>query len=481
MSSENENKTVGKHQRVEDVKPAKTGVPFAVTILLVILALASGCVAGYFCGANFSETAVKLAEAEDKIGEYELMFAEFYTDEYVSETEEEEAARQENEGTAALTGENVIYTEEAEVFIVVQYDGGDINSEEAQVYYDKALSDYAMMGGDISENGDIILDKVLYDMASDRIAYKKAVEMGLTDYSDKELAEIDKEVQAEYDATVAFHAGEGADEETLAQTAEYLANEDGYTLESVRAEKMDEYWRTKLYDKVVAGVKVDADDVADQYNIRLTEQQEEYDADPTAFENDLMNGEIVVYYPAGYRTVKQIFFALDAESAARVAEIDAELETATDPAVIDSLNAEKDSIYASAEGEAADVIAEFRSGVDFDELIETYSDFNAMDHSAFSSTGYYVSDKTVMWPAEFVAAAMALENPGDISEPVRTAEGIYVVRYIANVTPGSVPLSNVSSRLTTETQEVMKEQAYNDQLNIWMEEANVTYYPERMK
>ena len=481
MSSEKENKAVGKHQRIEAEKPAKTGVPFAVTILLVILALASGCVAGYFCGENFSDTAKELTAAKEKISEYELMFAGFYTDEYENETEAEIEAREENEGTAALTGENVIYTEEAEIFIVVEYDGGDITNEEAQPVYEKALSDYAMMGEDVSANRDIILDEVLFDMASDRIAYKNAVELGLTDYSDKELAEIEAAAQAEYDATVSFYAGGSTDETDLAQAAQYLADEDGYTLESVRMEKMDEYWRSKLYDHTSANIKVDADDVAAQYNSRLNAQQAEYDADPTAFEKDLMSGEIVVYYPAGYRTVKQIYFALDEESLARVAEIEAELETATDPAVIGELEAELDSIYASAEGEAADVIAEFRSGVDFDELIETYSDFDGMDQNAFSSTGYYISDKTVMWPAEFVEAAMALENPGDISAPVRTADGVYVLRYIANVEPGSVPLSNVSSRLTTETQQALKDQAYNDQLQVWMEEANVKYYPERMK
>ncbi len=481
MSSEKENKTVGKHQRIEAEKPAKTGVPFAVTILLVVMALASGCVAGYFYGTNFSETAHKLAEAEQTIGEYELMFAGFYTDEYQSETEEEEAARQENEGTAALTGENVIYTEEAEVYVVVQYDGGDITNEEALPVYEQALSDYAIIGEDVSVNSDIILDEVLFDMASERIAYKKAVELGLTEYSNKELAEIEAEAEAEYNATVSFYAGGETDEEIIAQTAQYLADEEGYTLESVRTEKMNEYWHVKLYNHVASGVKVDADDIAAQYNSRLNTQQAAYDADPTAFENDLMNGEIVVYYPAGYRTVKQIYFALDAESIARVAEIEAALEIETDPAVIDSLNAELDAIYAPAEAEASDAIDQFRSGTDFDELIESKSDFNALDDSAFSSTGYYISESTVMWPVEFVEAAMALENPGDISVPVRTAEGVYVLRFIANVTPGAVPLSNVSSRLTTETQQAMKDQAYNEQLHTWMEEANVTYYPERMK
>ena len=483
MSSEKENKTVGKHQRIEPEAEKNTGkgIPFAVTILLVVLALACGCVAGYFYGTKLSDTADRLAAAENKISEYELLFAGFYTDEYEMETEAEEAARIENEGTAALTGENVIETESAEVFVVVEYDGGDITSDEARIVYEQALSDYAMMGEDVSESGDLILDMVLFDMTSERIAYKKAVELGLTDYSDAEIAEIDAIAREEYNATVNFYAGDAADEEAVARAQEYLSETEGYTYEGVRADIMDEYWREKLYAHVISGVSVDADDIAAVYSSRLSEQQARYDADPTEFENDLLGGEIVVYYPAGYRTVKQIYFALDVEDVARVAEINEQLAAETDAAVIESLNAELDSIYASAEQEANDVIAQFQGGADFDQLIAENSDYNDMADGTFSSPGFYISEKTVFWPAEFVEAAMALVNPGDISAPVRTPEGVYVVRFIANVEAGSVPLSNVSSRLTTETQEVMKEQAYDEQLSIWMEEANVQYYPERMR
>lgn len=483
MSSENENKTVGKHQRIEPEteKNNSKGIPFAVTILLVVLALACGCVAGYFYGTKLSATARELADAKDEIAEYELMFAGFYTDEYEAETEAEEAARVENEGTAALTGENVIEGEKPEVFVVVEYEGGSITSEEAGIVYEQALSDYAILGEDVSVSSELILDEVLYDMASDRIAYNKAVELGLADYSDSEIAEIDALALAEYEATVSFYAGGATDEESIAVAKEFLAETEGYTLESVRAEIMGGYWREKLYEHVIAGVTVDADDIAAVYNDRLAEQQTRYEADPTEFEYDLLGGEIVLYYPAGYRTVKQIYFALDADDAARVAEINAQLETETDEAVIASLNEELNGIYAAAEQEADGVIAEFQGGADFDELIEANSDYSAMDQDAFSSTGYYISEHTVIWPAEFVEAAMALVNPGDISAPVRTDDGVYVIRFIANVDAGAVPLSNVSARLTTETQEVMKDQAYTDQINIWMEEANVVYYPERMK
>ena len=82
------------------------------------------------------------------------------------------------DGSAALTGQNIIEAETAEVFVVVEYDGGTITNEEIAPEYEKALADYAMLGEDVSEISDAILSQVLVDMASQRIAYLKAAELG---------------------------------------------------------------------------------------------------------------------------------------------------------------------------------------------------------------------------------------------------------------------------------------------------------------
>ena len=481
MRSEKEKKekVIGKHHKPE--QKAKTGVPFTVAALLVVLALACGCASGYFVGANFSDTARRLKEAELLNEEYALMVAELYTYEMQTDAEEQAAAANTDpDGSAALTGQNVIETEESEVFVVVEYDGGTITSEEAAVEFEKALADYAMLGEDVSANSDAILGEVLVEMAGQRVAYHKAAELGYTEYTEKELRDIESRAQAEYDATIAFHAGAGADEETLAQVQDYLADADGYTLESVREAIKAEYWMEKLVNSVTANVDVDADDIAALYSRRVAEQQASFDADNTAFETALMGGGIVVYNPAGYRTVKQVCIGFDTETALRVAEINAQIKNELDETVIMQLQAELDGLYAPLEETAAQAIAEFEGVGDFDRLVETYGDACAYSAGAFTSSGYYVSENTEIWPEEFVDAAMALVNPGDMSGVVRSDMGVHVVRYIANVQPGSIPLSNVSARLTTETQAVAENEAWQKQLQAWLEEANVQYHPEKM-
>ena len=483
MHSEEEKKVVGKHARqVSEPEKTQKGVPFAVTALLVVLALACGCVSGYFVGANMSNTAKQLEEAQQRIEDYELLLAGMYTDE-IESGEQAEAAQAvqnlEEEGAAALAGQNVVEPEDTEEKVVVEYNGGVILNTEAQATLDKVLADLAFAGEDV--NADNIVGDMLADMASEKIAYAKAAELGFTEYDEKDRRDIDALAQSEYDSTVSFYTGGATDEETVRAAQEFLSGENGYTLESVRAEIEAGYWKEKLYGHVTADVTVGAEDISTLYAQRVEAQKAEFEADPTAYESALMSGDIVVYNPEGYRTVKQIFFAFSAEESQRVSEINAQLATETDDAVIAQLNAEKEALYAPLEAEAEQAIEEFNAGADFDDLIGKYGDAGALSADAFSSTGYYISDDTVIWPKSFVVAGMSLMTPGDISEPVRSEQGVHIARFIANVEPGSVPLSNVSSRLTTATQDAKKQETWDQQLTAWLEEAGVVYYPENIE
>ena len=178
-----------------------------------------------------------------------------------------------------------------------------------------------------------------------------------------------------------------------------------------------------------------------------------------------------MYYPAGYRTVKWISFELDETAAQRAEEIRAQLETETDEETRTTLQQELDGLYGALQSEAEDALGTISGGGDFDQVAASLGSDGAT---------YYVSEKTTLWPPEVVQAAMALANPGDISQAVVTEDGVYIVRFIANVEAGAVPLSNVSTRLTTQTREQKAQQAYDDQVETWISEANVTYFPENM-
>lgn len=149
--------------------------------------------------------------------------------------------------------------------------------------------------------------------------------------------------------------------------------------------------------------------------------------------------------------------------------------------MIDANQAELDGIYAAAEARAQDALAELQGGASFDELIEKYGSDEGMRDADIRAEGYYLNEATLNWPEEVVLAVMALENPGDVSAPLRLEDGVCVLQYVGEVAAGEVPLSDVRERLMEETLSAAREEAYEAQIDIWLSEANVRYYPERMQ
>ena len=93
---------------------------------------------------------------------------------------------------------------------------------------------------------------------------------------------------------------------------------------------------------------------------------------------------------------------------------------------------------------------ESKNGEDFVSLIGKYS----VDKSERNTEGkgYPVHPESKGWPAEFTAAAAALEKPGDISEPVMTDLGIHILYYAGDMPAGE-------HELTGEEQETLNEAA----------------------
>lgn len=461
-------KIKGKHHRAQ--KPQ--GTPFSLVALLVVLALLCGCALGYMGGTRLSGTAKELKQARQRIEEYDLLLAQLSTDEFETEAQQDAPSQQPtgDEGLAALSGQEVISTA-AEPQVVAQYDGGTILSDEAAQRYEAAMADAAFSGEDVSNRTEEILTGVLHDMVGEKVAYQKAQEMGLLPYDEADERAMDAQAQSEFDDTVKFYAEDASSESALQAAQQYLEQEEGITLESVRAEVEENYWQTKLFNKVTENLEVSADDINAQYNQLLAEQQAAFEADTDAFESALLGGETVVYYPAGYRTVKWIAFELDEASAQRAQEIRTQLETEADETTRNTLQQELDGLYGALQIEAEDALGTLSGGGDFDQVAASLGSDGAT---------YYISEKTTLWPAELVQAAMALANPGDISQAVTTSDGVYILRFIANVEAGSVPLSNVSTRLTTQTREQKAQKAYDAQVETWLSEANVSYFPENM-
>lgn len=464
----------------DERKKGGHGVPFGLVTLLVILALMCGGTLGYVSGAKFSQTAKELKEAREEIDSYKMTLMEMYYNE--SEQAAVDAAA--DEANAALTGD-LGSSNEAEPVVVAEFDGGVVMSDEAVEAYQTALANSALKGTDVTDQAESILDDVLADLVGDKLAYLKAQEKGYAEITDEDRAEIADAAQTQFDETVNFYIDivreEGmSDEDAYNAAVKYLADNENYTIDAVNEDIEANWWQQKLTNEVVSGVSVTSDDIASAYNEREAAQEKLFSESPEEFEYALLNGDLILYYPAGYRTVKHIFFSLDDEGQLRAAEIYDQLAVEEDPATIDALNAELDTLYAAVEAEAQDVYGEIEAGESFDALMTEYSDDDEMNSGAFAQTGYYVSENSVMWSDLFISTCMALENPGDVSTPVRTEGGVHVILYVSNVQSGAVPVSQVNAEITDMTLASAQAAAYAAAQQEWMSGANVMYYPERI-
>lgn len=127
-----------------------------------------------------------------------------------------------------------------------------------------------------------------------------------------------------------------------------------------------------------------------------------------------------------------------------------------------------------------EIQAKIAAGDDFDKLIEEYGEDEGMKTEPTRTNGYYVSENSQMWDDAFIAGAMALKKVGDVSQPVLSQSGVHIIKYIADVTPGPVPLDTIKDVIREQALEQAKSDLYDQTVNGWVQAANVKTYVDRL-
>jgi len=78
-----------------------------------------------------------------------------------------------------------------------------------------------------------------------------------------------------------------------------------------------------------------------------------------------------------------------------------------------------------------------------------------------------------------VASAMAIEAAGQISGPVYGQNGIHVIYYLSDITPGPVALEDIADAVKEAALQDKTSETYDSQINAWVEEANPVYHVDR--
>lgn len=471
------------------------GVPVGLVVALIITALAIGGVVGFALymrapkdNANGTMTVfeggIPAQETPAPAGDEEAdMTGEFVDQEEAVELlSGDDAAAALNDPFEAA-GDVVLADALASIeepVVVAEYAGKKIMSNEIVDAYNEVVSAYLMAGFSVEDYADELLEDVLYEEVSRRIAKQKAEELGLTELTDADEAEIAKQAKAVFEDLIVEHIGADADEAARAEAVKHLEAEEGLTLESLKELIAGEWWYEKLFDSVTAEVEVTDEALQQAYEELVDAQKADFEEFPDDYEYARLNGELIAYNPEGYRVVQHIFLALDAESVLRAEELQAELaglkpeENAERAAEI---GAEMDKLYAPLEDKAQAALERIGAGEEFAALMAEIGE----DEMMTAGDGYYICKNTVLWSEEFIAAAMALMKPGEVSDAFRGDDGVHIVFYAEDVAPGNVPLAEIRDRLEAETLLLLQQDAYSQQMDLWLEEAGAVYYPERLR
>jgi len=516
-----ENKVQGKIEDNENVPGEKAAVPakpakkkkkrrvaklaLPVVAVLLVLALLFGVIVGYALGRNVG--AVRLRDAEAQVAALTQAFEEAAAAPVYSQFSEEltgenQSALDElsgqgfaNPGVSELAGEDALLSQvleggEQEDVVVAEYTGGKLMRSEVAAEYEDQMAGLVFSGYNEAEVAETLLNEVMKYMVSDRILEAKAREMGLYELTDADRADIEAEANKVYNEQMEFYrsfvnTSGMSEEEANGAVKSYLEQSEGVTLEGLRTEMEQGWWAQKMFDAITADVQLDDAQLQAAYDALLKEQKESFEGYAADFEFAQVNGETIVYNLPGYRAVRMLLFALEdveaLEAVNVLSEEIPELDPEKDKELIAQYQAEVDRFYAPAEERAEAALAELQAGADFVELLDTIGDDEGMRNAALQASGYYVSDQTLLWPAEMVHAAMALQKPGDISGAVRVGDGICILQYVGEVEAGEVPLADVKDRLAESALGNVRYAAYEARLNAWLEEAKVVYYPERMQ
>ncbi len=496
-------KQTRKHRR-------RGGVPTALVVVLLVISLVMGGFAGFVIARRTSPVDDRLQRANERIIELENtlimsgypMDGEGGEDWAFDDTAASINPAMDLAGAAvALAEEDTVWSENETLLngtlsesgdpvVVAEFDGGQLMSTEVIPEFNDQLTTQIFSGYSADEVSDSVLQSVLTELTAKKLVETRAAELGLDKLTDEEEQAIQAQAQAEYKSQIAYYTAfvdkTGKTPEQIDADAEQYMREDAHvTVESIAARLRGELPAKKYRDYVCKDITVTDEEVQAHYDERLAEQKESFTQYPEEYEYAHIDGQTILYNPEGYRAVRNLLLPFeteeDAEKAAALFDQLEPLDPLEDADRINAIDAELAPLFAPLEQKAAEIVEKLKNGARFSDLLEQYGEDAAMAAEPLRSQGYYISDHSYLFSTEFVQGAMILETPGQVSAPLRSVNGLHLVEYLRNVTPGEVPLADVADAMRAEALKTRQDAYYEEHVDNLLDQANVKYYPERLQ
>lgn len=274
-------------------------------------------------------------------------------------------------------------------------------------------------------------------------------EAGQAEFDDQTQSLLDQQAQQTYEAAwqqVAAGIRGDSPDVTDGQIDAFLADM-GCTPEAYRQQLELELKNQRVLDRYCGEIALgDGEALAYYEQNYVSVCRERYEGNIPLFEQEvLVSGGVSYYVPEGYRRIKHIVMALPEDIAERLSA----LKSGSSAISQDAWQAMLDAAGKTMKPKTDAIYRALADGESFESQMRLYSYDTGV---APEDAGYLIHADSVLWDDGFLKAAMALEHPGDVSEPVVTTAGIHIILYAGDEPAG--PFS-----LTQEQQELLEQEA----------------------
>lgn len=339
-----------------------------------------------------------------------------------------------------------------------------------EVYQSEVIRRAAAYGQAQLISSDTAYDEAIeYMIVNQLVPEARAAELGLDQFTDAELAEINAEAAEYYEQQLdAYVEGMGAnlsdsEKEGFREELRAYWNEMGTTVES--AQETHRFNKVKARLLETMDVEISDEEIAQVYEEQVQKDEDFFKDNILAYEyfTEYLNSD-VWYVPEGYRGVLQILLYADEalcdayEDAVSAGE---GVEEAAQ-AIIASKQSAIDAIYARLD-----------AGEDFVSVMLDYTQDPGMDDDRIAS-GYPVHVKSTVWGKEFAAGAFSeeMQQVGDVSQPIASKYGVHILYYLRDIPGGRIAMDErIRESITT----YLTNQKRVEILASWADDYDVTY------
>jgi parvulin-like peptidyl-prolyl isomerase len=433
-------------------------------------------------------------------------------------------------GCKLVVRDEALYQQIQNNAVVAEIYGEPITRGEAQLEYAYMESQYAylyQMFGMSADPSDpsfiaIVKEATVDSIADRRIFEHEAASRGIA-LTQEELDAIKTQAQEEFDASIASeveylkaNGSEESDEKLTTLVVDYYALI-GNTVAALEASYKTEKLRGLLEEDATKEVTVSEEDTRAEYDSLVESKKTAYETTPTQFATDANSASATLYYrPSGFRYAKHVFIPYADEVNTAISDANAkittnntaktsletELSSLEDTAENDERRAELAELIAGLDEDNAaqsEIIAAQRQigidaltpsaqevaeqataeGASFDDIMTQYNKDALFTSDKAKANGIAVSADSSNMTEAYRTAALSLANVGDVSEPVATDTGLYVIKYESEIEEGQIPYDDVKEAIHADLLSAKKSETFTSLMEQWRVDAKYTKYIDK--